>query len=263
MRTVEKLRFPIGTGPLAQIDRPGFARQLFMPAMREGVFDNFDAARCAASAVTSFGAMYYMSGGHLLPAVLGALAWNTMIFGRTVLSEAIPSLLLTGKWSFDSMPWPKFTGQMFYSDMTLIVLGGSLTVAEKATDNLKMDPSATNTLRVQGLIIGGINGAADSAIRGVLGFSAYVIGLDFFRDIVMYQGSKYAQNTWQNEWHMDPWSNITFALVSKVIGETYAGTVEMLDSYNKYALLCGKPTWQQGLKSFGQRLIGTHTPIIF
>ena len=224
-----------------------------MPAMREGVFDNFDTARCAASAVTSFGVMYAMSGGQFLPAALGTLAWNGMIFGRTVLSEALPSLLLTGKWSFDNMPWPKFTGQMFYSDMTLIVLGGSMTAAENITDRLDMVPAATETLRTQGYIIGAINGAADSIMRGLLGFSVCVIGLDFFRDIVMYQGSKCAQSTWQNDWNMDPWSNITYALVSKVIGETYAGTVEMLDSYNKYAQRCGKPTLQQNLKNIYQR----------
>lgn len=221
--------------------------------MREGVFDEYDKARCAASAATSFGVMYAMSGGQFLPAVLGTLAWNGLIFGRTVMSEAIPSLLLTGKWSFDSMPWPKFTGQMFYSDSSLIVLGGSMTVAEWVTDYFEMETSAPETLKTQGYIIGAVNGTADSGMRKLLGFSFSVAAFDFFRDIVMYQGSKFAQNTWQNGWHMDPWSNITFALVSKVIGETYAGTVEMLDSYNKYAARCGKPTWQQNLKNIYQR----------
>ena len=249
----ERLAFHIGKVPLAQINNPGACRRLFMPAMREGVFDSYDTARCVASAATSFGVMYAMSGGRFIPAVLGTFAWNGLIFGRTVLSEAIPSLLLTKKWSFDSMPWPKFTGQMFYSDASLIVLGGSMTVAEGVTDHLEMEASAPKTLKTQGYIIGTINGAADSGMRRLLGFSFSVAVLDFFRDIVMYQGSKYAQSTWQNDWNMDPWSNITFALVSKVIGETYAGTVEMLDSYNKYAARCGKPTWQQSLKDLYQR----------
>jgi len=229
----------------------GVSRKFFKPALgKKGIFNRYDLARILIGLGIGFGAFLYLTRNLFLTARTSFL-WNVFILARTMLSEWLPTFIVSLRlfdgqitprivlatllysWSPRKMDWPKFTGQMFYSCLSLWVFIPSMILADRFNAAFAIDPTSLQAFFWQGLIIGTLNGLYDAAMRKVMGFSAVVATIDGFRDLAMHFGGKGLQFVWQALFSSAPWSSDLYAIVAKIIGETWAGGAESIDRYNE------------------------------